>query len=49
MNVIEEATKRVKSNAPGIGAASRNAISKDVHGFGKGVSAEGKVPRRAKS
>jgi hypothetical protein len=31
MNVIDEARKRVKSNAPGIGAGSLSAIEKVVH------------------
>lgn len=48
MNVIEDATKRVKSNARGMGAASRNFISTDVHWFKEPFTA-GKVPRRANS
>lgn len=46
MNVIEEARKRVKSNAGGMGAGSRSVISNVVHG--SRVS-EGNSPRRAKS
>lgn len=47
MKVMEEATKRVKSNALGIGAGSRRFIEKEVHRSGGDSS--GRVPRRAKS
>jgi phage baseplate assembly protein gpV len=49
IKVMDEATNLVKSNAPGIGAASRNVISKDVQWSGVKISAGGNVPRRAKS
>lgn len=49
IKVIDEATNLAKSNALGIGAASRNAISKEVHWSGAEFSAVDNVPRRAKS
>jgi hypothetical protein len=46
MKVMDEAKNLVKSNAPGIGAGSRSAISKDVHCV---ASSFVRLPRRAKS
>ena len=50
MKVIEEARKRVKSKAGGMGVGSRNGISKDVQ-VDEDMSGDvgGIVPRRAKS
>lgn len=47
MNVIDDARKRVRSNAFGIGAASRSAISKVVHSSTAAVLE--RLPRRASS
>ena len=49
MNVIDEARKRVKSNAPGIGAGSLSAIEKVVHSLEIDGSSSGSGPLRAKS
>lgn len=49
MNVIDEARKRVKSNAPGIGAGSLSAIEKVVHSLEIDASSCGSGPLRAKS
>ena len=49
MNVIDEARKRVKSNAPGIGAGSLSAIEKAVHSLEIDASSCGSGPLRAKS
>src|SRR5271154_5656582 len=48
MKVMEEARKRVKSNADGIGLGSRNGISNDVH-VDEDAMVVGMVPRRARS
>lgn len=49
MNVIDEARKRVKSNAPGIGAGSLSTIEKVVHSLEIDASPCGSGPLRAKS
>ena len=49
MNVIDEARKRVKSNATGIGAGSLKDIEKVVHPLEVDTSPSGSGPRRAKS
>jgi hypothetical protein len=49
MNVIDEARKRVKSNATGIGAGSLSAIEKVVHSLEIETSPTGSGPLRAKS
>lgn len=49
MNVIEEARKRVRSNAIGMGAGSRRGISNDVHSLSSEFNEGGKVPRLANS
>lgn len=49
MNVIDEARKRVKSNATGIGAGSLSAIEKVVHSLEIDASLCGSGPLRAKS
>ena len=49
MKVIEEARKRVKSNATGIGPGSLSAIEKVVHSLEVDTSPSGSGPLRAKS
>ena len=49
MNVIDEARKRVKSNATGIGAGSLSVIEKVVHSLEVDASSCGSGPLRAKS
>lgn len=49
MNVIDEARKRVRSNATGIGAGSLSAIKKVVHSWEIDTSPPGSGPLRAKS
>lgn len=46
-NVIEDARKRTKSNAIGIGAGSRRGISKVVHALVGSSGEGGRWPRRA--
>ena len=49
INVIDDARKREKSNASGIGAGSLSAIEKVVHSLEIDTSPSGSGPLRAKS
>lgn len=49
INIIEDATKRVKSKAPGIGAGVRSFTSTEVHRSEMEPWAPVKGPRRTKS